>query len=117
MGLDFTVSETTKQYVDKQGRNTFITTELANFGHTGYKCMDYGLGRQENCTTVSYESAKFLEVLDEMKKDLDEINKSGEDKYKEKPDLENAINELNCFIEQEHLTEDSDRVFDIHIWY
>lgn len=117
MGLDFTVSEVTKQYVNELGGNVFITTELANFGHAGYKCMDYGLGRQENCTTVSYESAKFLEVLDEMRKDLDEINKSGEDKYKEKPDLENAIHELNCFIEQEHLTEDSDRVFDIHIWY
>ena len=117
MGLDFTVSETTRQYVDELGGNVFITTELADFGNAGYKCMDYGLGRQENCTTVSYESAKFLEVLDEMRKDLDEINKSGEDKYKEKPDLENAIYELNCFIEQEHLTEDSDRVFDIHIWY
>ena len=117
MGLDFTVSETTKQYVDKQGRNTFITTELANFGYAGYKCMDYGLGRQENCTTVSYESAKFLEVLDEMRKDLDEINKSGKDECKEKAGLEDAIDELQCFIEQEHITEDSDRVFDIHIWY
>ena len=117
MGLDFTVSETTKQYVDKQGRNVCITTELANFGHAGYKCMDYGLGRQENCTTVSYESAKFLEVFDEMRKDLDKINKSGKDEYKEKVDLEDAIDELQCFIEQEHLTEDSDRVFDIHIWY
>ena len=91
MGLDFTVSETTKQYVDEQGRNVYITTELADFGHAGYKCMDYGLGRQENCTTVSYESAKFLEVLDEMKKDLDEINKSGKDEYKEKANLEDAI--------------------------
>ena len=117
MGLDFTVSEVTKQYVNELGGSVFITTELANFGHTGYKCMDYGLGRQENCTTVSYESAKFLEVLDEMRKDLDEINKSGKDEYKEKVDLEDAIDELQCFIEQEHITEDSDRVFDIHIWY
>ena len=117
MGLDFTVSETTKQYVNELGGNVFVTTELANFRHAGYKCMDYGLGRQENCTTVSYESAKFLEVLDEMRKDLDKINKSGKDEYKEKADLEDAIDELQCFIEQEHITEDSDRVFDIHIWY
>ena len=117
MGLDFTVSETTRQYVDELDRNVFITTELANFGHEGYKCMNYGLGRQENCTTVSYESAKFLEVLDEMRKDLDEINKSGKDEYKEKADIEDAIDKLQCFIEQEHITEDSDRVFDIHIWY
>ena len=117
MGLDFTVSETTRQYVDELDRNVFITTELANFRHTGYKCMNYGLGRQENCTTVSYESAKFLEVLDEMRKDLDEINKSGKDEYKEKADIEDAIDKLQCFIEQEHITEDSDRVFDIHIWY
>lgn len=117
MGLDFTVSETTKQYEDEQGRIVSVTTELADFGHTGYKMMDYGLGAQSNCTTVSYESAKFLEVLDEMKKDLNEINKSGEDKYKEKTALEGAIDELQCFIEQEHITEDSDRVFDIYIWY
>ena len=117
MGLDFTVSETTKQYVDKQDRNIYITTELADFGHAGYKCMDYGLGRQENCTTVSYESTKFLEVLDEMRKDLRKINDTSVDEYNEKSDLEKAIDELQCFIEQEHITEDSDRVFDIHIWY
>lgn len=117
MGLDFTISEIQDRKLDKNGRYTFTTVELDNFGHVGYKIMDYGLGRQENCTTVSYESLKFLEVLDEMKKDLDEINKSGEDKYKEKTDLENAIDKLQCFIEQEHLTEDTDRVFDIHIWY
>ena len=117
MGLDFTVSETTKQYVDKQGRNVYTTIELANFGHAGYKMMDYGLGRQENCTTVSYESAKFLEVLDEMRKDLRKINDTGVDEYNEKSDLETAIDELQCFIEQEHITEDTDRVFDVHIWY
>ena len=27
------------------------------------------------------------------------------------------VDELQCFIEQEHITEDSDRVFDINIWY
>ena len=117
MGLDFTVSETTRHYVDKQGRSVSITTELANFEHAGYKMMDYGLGFQDNCTTVSYGSEKFLEVLDEMRKDLDEINKTGKDKYKEKTDLENAIDKLQCFIEQEHITEDSDRVFDIYVWY
>lgn len=117
MGLDFTVSETTKQYVEKQGRTISIATELADFGHAGYKIMDYGLGFQDNCTTVSYESVKFLEVLNKMKKDLDEINKSGEDKYKEKAALEDAIDKLQRFIEEEHITEDSDRVFDIYIWY
>ena len=117
MSLDFTVSETTKQYVDEQGRNVYMATELADFAYAGYKCMDYGLGRQENCTTVSYESAKFLEVLDEMKKDFDEINKSGEDKYKEKAALEDAIDKLQRFIETEKITEDTDRVFDIHVWY
>jgi len=116
MGLDFTVLETTGQYVDKQGRIVSITTELANFEHAGYKMMDYGLGLQADCTTVSYESVKFLEVLNKMKKDLEEINKSGEDKYKEKAALEGAIDKLQRFIEGEHITEDSDRVFDIYIW-
>ena len=117
MGLDFTVSETTKQYVDKQVRNVSITTELENFEHAGYKMMDYGLGFQDNCTTVSYGSEKFLEVLDEMRKDLDEINKSGKDKYNAKTDLENAIDKLQCFVETEKITEDTDRVFDIYVWY
>lgn len=117
MGLDFTISEIQDYKLDKNGRNTFTTVELDNFGYTGYKMMDYGLGQQENCTTVSYESAKFLEVFDEMKKDLDKINKSGKDEYNEKADLEDAIDELQRFIEEEHITEDSDRVFDIYIWY
>lgn len=117
MGLDFTVSEITEQNVDEQGRDIFTTTELANFGHAGYKMMDYGLGNQDNCTTVAYDSSEFLKCLDDMRKALKEINDTGIDKYNEKSDLENAIDELQWFIEEEHITEDTDRVFDIHIWY
>ena len=117
MGLDFIVTEITEQYVDKQGRNTFITTELANFKNEGYKMMDYGLGFQDNCTTVAYDSAQFLECLDGMRKSLKEINDTGVDEYSEKSKLECAIDELQCFIEEEHITEDTNRVFDIHIWY
>lgn len=117
MGLDFTISEIQDDKINENGNRVYTVVELDNFGHAGYKCMDYGLGRQENCTTVAYESSKFLEVFDKMKKDLDEINKSGKDEYKEKADLENAIDKLQCFIETEKITEDTDRVFDIHIWY
>lgn len=117
MGLDFTVSETIKQYVDKQGNNAFITTELADFGNAGRKMMDYGLGLQDNCTTKTYDAVLFLECLDSMREDLRKINETGVDKYDEKSDLEEAISELQSFIEQEHITEDSGRVFDIHIWY
>ena len=117
MGLDFTISEVQNSKIDEKGRNVYAVAELDNFGHAGYKCMDYGLGLQENCTTVSYDSAKFLEVLDEMRKDLDEINKSGKDEYNEKAELERAIDTLQCFIETEKITKDTDRVFDIHIWY
>lgn len=117
MGLNFTVSETTKQYKDKQGRIVSVTTELADFGHAGYKMMGYGLGLQDNCTTKAYDSVSFLDCLDSMSEDLRKINDTGVDKYNEKLDLEKAIDELQCFIEQEHITEDSDRVFDIHIWY
>lgn len=117
MGLDFTISEIQDSRLDKNGRNKFTTVELDNFGHAGYKMMEYGLGRQENCTTVSYDAGDFLECLDSMKKDLDKINKSGKDKYNEKADLENAIDQLQCFIEAEEITEDTNRVFDIHIWY
>lgn len=117
MGLDFTVSEIPELNVDKQGRNTFTTTELANFGHAGYKMMDYGLGDQDNCTTVAYNSAQFLKCLDDMRQALKEINDTGVDKYNEKSELERAIDELHCFIEEKHITEDTDRVFDIHIWY
>lgn len=117
MGLDFTVSETKKQYVDEQGRDVFTTTELADFGNAGKKMMDYGLGFQDNCTTKAYDAVSFLECLDSMSEDLREINDTGVDEYNEKSALEEAISELQNFIEKEHLTEDSDRVFDIHIWY
>lgn len=117
MGLDFTVSETIKQYVDKQGNNAFITTEIVDFGNAGHKMMDYGLGCHDNCTTKAYDAVQFLECLDSMREALRKINDTGVDKYNEKLDLEEAISELQRFIEQEHITEDSDRVFDIHIWY
>lgn len=117
MGLDFTVSETTKQYVDEQGRNVSIATELVDFGNVGYKMMDYGLGFQDNCTTVSYDAISFLECLDSMSENLRKINDTGVDEYDEKSDLEEAISELQRFIEEEHITKNSDRVFDIYVWY
>ena len=117
MGLDFTVSETTKQYIDELGGSAFITTDPADFGNAGYKMMDYGLGCQDNCTTKAYDAVSFLECLDSMREDLRKINDTGVDKYNEKSDLEKASRELQSFIEKEHITEDSDRVFDIHIWY
>lgn len=117
MGLDFTVSEISAHKVEEQGRNIFTTTELANFGHAGYKMMDYGLGSQDNCTTVAYDSAHFLDCLNDMQRNLKEINDTGIDKYNEKPELERAIEELYHFIEQEHITEDDGRIFNIHIWY
>ena len=46
MGLDFTISEITSNGLDSKGRHTYVTTELDNFGHSGYKMMDYGLGAQ-----------------------------------------------------------------------
>ena len=113
MGLDFTVTEITEQ----KSRNTFTTTELANFGHAGYKMMDYGLGFQDNCTTVAYDSVQFLECLDSMREAVKEINDTGIDPCNEKSELERAIDKLQCFIEKEHITDDTNRVFDIHVWY
>ena len=104
MGLDFTVSEVTESRLDSKGRHTYVTTELDNFGHSGYKMMDYGLGAQENCTTVSYDGIQFIKT-------------TGKDEYKEKQSLENAIQVLQDFIDTEELTEDTERVFDIHVWF
>ena len=117
MGLDFTVSEITSNGLDSKGRNTYTVTELDNFGHSGYKMMDYGLGAQENCTTVSYDSIQFIKTLNAMKERLEEINSTGKDEYKEKQGLENAIQVLQDFIDIEELTEDTERVFDIHVWF
>ena len=101
MGLDFTVSEITSNGLDSKGRNTYTVTELDNFGHSGYKMMDYGLGAQENCTTVSYDSIQFIKTLNAMKERLEEINSTGKDEYKEKQSLENAIQVLQDFIDTE----------------
>ena len=117
MGLDFTVSEVTESGLDRQGRQTFTTVELDNFGHSGYKMMDYGLGNQDNCTTVAYDSIQFINTLNKMKERLQEINDTGTDEYNEKTDLENAIQTLQDFVDAEELTEDTERVVDIHIWF
>ena len=117
MGLDFTVSEVTESGLDRQGRNTYTVTELDNFGHSGYKMMDYGLGNQDNCTTVAYDSIQFINTLNQMKERLQEINDTGTDEYNEKTDLETAIQTLQDFVDTEELTEDTERVFDIHVWF
>ena len=52
-----------------------------------------------------------------MKERLEEINSTGKDEYKEKQSLENAIQVLQDFIDTEELTEDTERVFDIHVWF
>lgn len=114
MSLEFTVSELTDNGLDSQGRQTFVRTTLEEFtSRTGYTLMDYGLGSQENCTTKSYDASEFLRVLDEMQQDLNEIKGTDKNTY----NLETAIDELQCFIEQEKITEDTERVFGIHIWY
>ena len=117
MGLDFTVSEVTNNGLDSKGRQTFITTELDNFGHRGYTMMDYGLGNQDNCTIVAYDGIQFINTLNKMKERLQEINDTGTDEYNEKIDLENAIQTLQDFVDTEELTEDTDRIFDIHVWF
>ena len=117
MGLDFTVSEVTNNGLDSKGRQTFITTELDNFGHSGYTMMDYGLGDQDNCTTVAYAGIQFINTLNGMKEKLKEINSTSEDEYNEKTELETAIQTLQNFVDTEELTEDTERVFDIHIWF
>ena len=117
MGLDFTVSEVANNGLDSKGRQTFITTELDNFGHSGYTMMDYGLGNQDNCTTVAYDGIQFINTLNKMKERLQEINDTGTDEYNEKTDLETAIQTLQDFVDTEELTEDTDRVFDIHVWF
>ena len=117
MGLDFTISEVIDNGLDSKGRQTFTTVELDNFGHSGYKMMDYGLGNQDNCTTVAYDSIQFIKTLNAMKERLEEINSTGKDEYKEKQGLENAIQVLQDFIDTEELTEDTERVFDIHVWF
>ena len=117
MGLDFTISEITESGLDSKGRQTFITTELDNFGHSGYTMMDYGLGDQDNCTTVAYDGIQFINTLNKMKERLQEINDTGTDEYNEKTDLETAIQTLQDFVDTEELTEDTERVFDIHVWF
>jgi len=110
MGLDFTISETKYIGLDEQGRNKYETIELENFGHTGYTIMDYctPLNCMANCSTVSIDAVELLYCLDDMKKSQAECPTT---------ELEYAIDELGCFLESEKITEDSDRVFDIHIWY
>ena len=117
MGLDFTISEITESGLDSKGRQTFITTELDNFGHSGYTMMDYGLGDQDNCTTVAYDGIQFINTLNKMKERLQEINDTGTDEYNEKTDLETAIHTLQDFVDTEERTEDTERVFDIHVWF
>ena len=123
MGLDLIVSEQTDFRSDSKGRLQHTVTELYNFLHNGYKIVEYvsGLSDMKNCTTVTVDAMDFISGLKRMKDDMLFIEHDGEHYANEENELQRAIEDLECFIDENDLNDDElergDRTFEVHMWY
>ena len=123
MGLDLTVSERTDFRKDSKGRLQHTVTELYNFLHNGYKIVEYvgELSDMKNCSTVTVDAMDFISGLKRMKDDMLFIEREGEHYANEESELQRAIEDLECFIDENDLNDDElergDRTFEVHMWY
>ena len=121
MGLDLTVSEQTDFRKDSKGRLQHTVTELYNFLHNGYKIVEYisGLSDMKNCTTVTVDAMDFISGLERMKDDMLFIEHDGEHYANEENELQRAIEDLECFIDENDLNDDElergDRTFEVQM--
>ena len=121
MGLDLTVSEQTDFRSDSKGRLQHTVTELYNFLHNGYKIVEYvsGLSDMKNCTTVTVDAMDFISGLKRMKDDMLFIEHDGEHYANEENELQRAIEDLECFIDENDLNDDElergDRTFEVQM--
>ena len=121
MGLDLTVSEQTDFRSDSKGRLQHTVTELYNFLHNGYKIVEYvsGLSDMKNCTTVTVDAMDFISGLKRMKEDMLFIEHDGEHYANEENELQRAIEDLDCFIDENDLNDDElergDRTFEVQM--
>ena len=123
MGLDLIVSEQTDFRSDSKGRLQHTVTELYNFYHNGYKIVEYvsGLSDIKNCSTVTVDAMDFISGLKRMKEDMLFIEHDGKHYANEESELKRAIEDLECFIDENNLNDDElergDRTFEVHMWY
>ena len=121
MGLDLIVSEQTDFRSDSKGRLQHTVTELYNFLHNGYKIVEYvsGLSDMKNCTTVTVDAMDFISGLKRMKDDMLFIERDGEHYANEENELQRAIEDLECFIDENDLNDDElergDRTFEVQM--
>lgn len=123
MGLDLTVSEQTDFRKDSKGRMQYTITELYNFYHNGYKIIEYigELSDMNNCSAVTVDAMDFISGLKRMKEDMLSIKHDGERYTNEENKLKDAIEDLECFIDENNINENEldwgDRTFEVHMWY
>ena len=121
MGLDLIVSEQTDFRSDSKGRLQHTVTELYNFLHNGYKIVEYvsGLSDMKNCTTVTVDAMDFISGLERMKDDMLFIEREGEHYANAENELQRAIEDLECFIDENDLNDDElergDRTFEVQM--
>ena len=118
MGLDLIVSEQTDFRSDSKGRLQHTVTELYNFLHNGYKIVEYvsGLSDIKNCSTVTVDAMDFISGLKRMKDDMLFIEREGEHYANEENELQRAIEDLECFIDENDLNDElerGDRTFEV----
>ena len=74
-----------------------------------------------NCSTVTVDAMYFSSGVKRMKEDMLFIEREGEHYANEENELQRAIEDLECFIDENNLNDDElergDRTFEVHMWY
>ena len=117
MGLDLLIREQTELKVNKEGRNTYTVTELANFRNCWSILEELSRrleGGFQNCGTFSFDEGTFHAILKSLKEEF----KEG------RHDLIHEIKYLEKFIEDNNLKalepideENYGKTFEVHAWW
>lgn len=120
MGTDLTVFEETDFRQDSKGRLQYTVTELHNFRPYAHKIMEYvgELSEMNNCSTMRVDARDFINGLQSMKDDMLFIEHDGEHYANEENELKYAIEDLECFIEENNIDKDieyGERTFEVNL--
>lgn len=122
MGMDFIISEITKEGIDEKGRRFHVMTELEDFGKLGGVLINY-LGdlsyTLDAGNTREIDGIEFKHALTQMEDKLLMVEHDGNNEELE-IDLRNTIQAVKDFMKDndlENIEDYGERYFDVYLSY
>ena len=133
MSLDLFIREKTNYGTNSKGNLTYVVEELDNLEncHNILEAIQ-AYGSLSNCSSISLLGGTFVQIRDDMTEQLEKEYKPRKlsfipsswntediERYcsQQETAYENELDKLNCFVESEHLTLDSEREFEVTAWW